>query len=101
MKISPINYYVRLNNQQKDKNIGSVTTPIVMQETTGIPGLYAYRDYNINFGARLFRSPQNFYEQDFNEQNMPRSLHEYIYETGDPALTKVSTLNISSAVNIA
>ena len=88
MKINPINYYVRSVNQQKDKNVGSVTTPIVKQETTGIPGLYAYRDYNINFGARLFRSPQNFYEQDFNEQNMPRSLHEYIYETGDPAFQR-------------
>jgi hypothetical protein len=59
-----------------------------MQETTGIPGMYAYRDYNISFGARLFRTPQNFYEQEFNEQNMPKSLHEYIYETGDPAFQR-------------
>lgn len=43
----------------------------------------AYRDYNINFGARLFRSPQNFYEQDFNEKNMPKTLHKYIYESYD------------------
>ena len=88
MKIYPINYYVRLDNQQKNKNTSSVTSPIVKQETTGIPGMYAYRDYNINFVARLFRTPQNFYEQDFNEQNMPQSLHEYIYETGDPAFKR-------------
>lgn len=42
----------------------------------------AYQDYNITFG-RLFRSPQNFYEQDFNEQNMPKTLHKYIYESYD------------------
>ena len=40
----------------------------------------AYRDYNVSFGDRLFRSPQNFYEQEFNEKNMPKSLHKYIYE---------------------
>lgn len=43
----------------------------------------AYRDYNVNFGARLFRTPQNFYEQDFNEENMPKTLHKYIYESYD------------------
>lgn len=39
----------------------------------------AYQDYNISFGARLFRSPENFYEQDFNKEGMPKSLHRYIY----------------------
>lgn len=39
----------------------------------------SYKDYNISFGARLFRSPENFYEQDFNKNNMPKSLHRYIY----------------------
>lgn len=38
-----------------------------------------YRDYNISFGARLFRSPENFYEQDFNKEGMPKTLHRYIY----------------------
>ncbi len=42
----------------------------------------AYQDFNITFG-RLFRSPENFYEQDFNEQNMPKTLHKYIYESYD------------------
>ncbi|MBQ8168656.1 hypothetical protein IJZ97_04480, partial [bacterium] len=43
----------------------------------------AYQDYNISFGERLFRTPQNFYEQDFNEKNMPKTLHKYIYEGVD------------------
>ena len=43
----------------------------------------AYRDYNISFGARLCRSPENFYEQDFNEKNMPKTLHDYIYTGWD------------------
>ena len=88
MKILPLSYLTPVKNiaQNQVKQNSMQTTP--MQETTGIPGMYAYRDYNINFGARLFRTPQNFYEQDFNEQNMPRSLHEYIYETGDPAFKR-------------
>ncbi len=38
-----------------------------------------YKDFNISFGARLFRTPENFYEQDFNKEGMPKSLHRYIY----------------------
>ena len=48
----------------------------------------AYKDYNISFKERLFRSPENFYEQDFNEQNMPKSLHKYIYESPDSDFRK-------------
>ena len=84
MKILPLSYLSPVKNCQKNKEQNSSLQTSPMQETTGIPGMYAYRDYNISFGARLFRSPQNFYEQEFNEQNMPKSLHEYIYETGDP-----------------
>ena len=43
----------------------------------------AYRDYNVTFGQRLLRSPENFYEQDFNEKNMPKTLHDYIYTTDE------------------
>ncbi len=38
-----------------------------------------YKDYNISFGTRLFRTPENFYEQDFNKNGMPKTLHRYIY----------------------
>ena len=88
MKILPLSNLTPVKNvaPKQDKHSSKPVTS--MQETTGIPGMYAYRDYNISFGARLFRSPQNFYEQDFNEENMPKSLHEYIYETGDPAFKR-------------
>ena len=88
MRISQVSYYTQLKSNQQAKKQEVATNPVVRQETTGIPGLYAYRDYNISFGARLFRTPQNFYEQEFNEQNMPKSLHEYIYETGDPGFKR-------------
>lgn len=48
----------------------------------------AYKDFNITFGARLFRSPENFYEQDFNKENMPKTLREYIYESWDSDFRK-------------
>ena len=43
----------------------------------------AYQDFNVSFGERLFRTPENFYEQEFNEKNMPKTLHKYIYEGVD------------------
>ena len=49
----------------------------------------AYRDYNVTFGERLFRKPKEFYEQDFNEKNMPKSLHKYIYEAPDSEQKKL------------
>ncbi len=39
---------------------------------------FAYMDFNINFGARLFRSPENFYEQPFNQKNMPDSMKKFL-----------------------
>ena len=39
----------------------------------------AYRDYNISFGDRLFRTPENFYEQDFNRENMPETMASYLF----------------------
>ena len=40
----------------------------------------AYRDYNISFGDRLFRSPENFYEQQFNRENMPQTMKSYLFD---------------------
>ena len=39
---------------------------------------FAYRDYNVSFAARLNRSPENF--QDFNSENMPKQMKEYLLE---------------------
>ena len=38
----------------------------------------AYVDYNISFGARLFRTPANFYEQPFNKNGMPDTMKAYL-----------------------
>lgn len=37
-----------------------------------------YRDYNINFKARLFRTPANFYAQPFNQTGMPKTMKDYL-----------------------
>lgn len=38
----------------------------------------AYKDYNISFGERLFRTPENFYAQPFNKKGMPQTMKDYI-----------------------
>lgn len=77
--IFTVKSFNRTNNNSKNKedNVKSYSYNPV-----------AYRDYNISFGARLFRSPENFYEQDFNKENMPKSLREYIYESWDSDFRK-------------
>ena len=40
----------------------------------------AYQDYNINFTARLFRTPANFYEQPFNRNGMPDTMKNYLFD---------------------
>ena len=44
---------------------------------------FAYRDYNISFGERLHRTPENFYEQKFNIENMPVTVKKYLFEDFD------------------
>lgn len=47
----------------------------------GYDNILAYQDFNINFTGR---TPENFYAQDFNRNNMPVSMREYLdydYET--------------------
>lgn len=38
-----------------------------------------YQDYNISFNARLFRTPANFFEQDFNRNGMPETMKNYLF----------------------
>ena len=76
--ITPI--YVGKNNLQIKQNSGknqNTTTNINNKEYKAI----AYKDYNISFGAR---TPENFYAQTFNRENMPHTMKEYLnydYET--------------------
>ena len=42
-----------------------------------------YRDFNITFDARLFRTPANFFEQDFNRNGMPDTMKNYLFDDYD------------------
>ena len=54
-------------NRQQDRQCTSATyNPIY------------YQDYNVSFGARLFRTPANFFAQTFNQNNMPDTMKEYL-----------------------
>lgn len=71
-RITPMlysNQTVQRNNNKHNNNktINNSYNPI------------AYRDYNVNFGARLFRTPANFYEQPFNKNGMPDTMKNYLY----------------------
>lgn len=71
-RITPMlysNQTVQRNNNKHNNNktINNSYNPI------------AYRDYNVNFGARLFRTPANFYEQPFNKNGMPDTMKSYLY----------------------
>ncbi len=73
-----------INFTPKHKRQDNTTSPLVARDTQLKEySPVAYQDFNVSFGERLFRTPQNFYEQDFNEKNMPKTLHEYIYEGVD------------------
>ncbi len=79
MQLLPINIYTPIykfdissnknfsDNKTKDKSF--ITKPVQ----------FAYRDFNISFGERLFRSPENFYEQPFNQKGMPKTMKDYLY----------------------
>lgn len=79
MQINRISFtplYRKLNNTNKYYNNRNVNTPPENKEPS--KSLTAYQDYNVNFGARLFRTPANFYAQKFNEDNMPLTMKNYL-----------------------
>ena len=81
MQISPITQFTPIHNiaNKKQHNNKNTQNPI-MQNTTTRP-IFAYQDFNISFSGR---TPENFYAQDFNRNNMPSSMKEYLdydYET--------------------
>ncbi len=70
LPLTPIQYSAVKNNQSPVKN------PVKATETTGSVGIrFGYRDYNINFTGR---TPEDFYAQDFNRENMPRTMKDYL-----------------------
>ena len=70
MKIAAINNIKYANNQQYNKNTAA-KTPQGLQR--GVYNPVYYKDYNIqiSFGKR---SPEDFYSQDFNRDNMPETM---------------------------
>lgn len=58
----------------RNKNTNETAQPKENTVTT-ISTLNAYRDYNINFRGR---TPENFYEQEFNIRYMPQTMKEFL-----------------------
>ncbi len=76
MKIQPqlfITPHSVLKNNNQNKNNSNTATHSTPQYKPAY-----YQDYNINFGARLFRTPANFYAQPFNKSGMPQTMKDYL-----------------------
>lgn len=73
-KITPLLYSQRPAQKSESKNMFSKNNYANYSYNP-----LAYRDYNINFTARLFRTPENFYEQPFNRDNMPETMKSYLF----------------------
>ena len=69
---------VSLGNTPKNKQ----QSQSVIEKKAELPK-FAYRDFNINFGERLNRTPENFYAQRFNQDNMPQKMKTYLYSDFD------------------
>ena len=75
MRISRITTYSTRNDIQNTKpspkSENTVTNTISYNPV-------AYRDFNINFSGRLWRTPENFFSCKFNQDNMPLTMKEYL-----------------------
>lgn len=77
MQIEKINFTPISFVKNDNKNKSAINSkPAVQDEYNPV----AYRDYNVNFTARLFRTPANFYAQPFNRNGMPETMKEYLFE---------------------
>ena len=65
--IKPLKFNQPYSNTQENRQ-----TPI---KNTN-PQIAAYQDFNINFTGR---TPEDFYAQDFNRENMPQTMKNYLY----------------------
>lgn len=74
--ISPF-FIPRQNNKRTPDNVSDGKAA----QFTPVTKPFAYRDYNLSFTGR---TPENFYAQTFNRENMPESMKSYLnydYET--------------------
>lgn len=67
--LTPINTYV-YNRKKNNKTSQNATNPQI-----SYTNVHAYQDFGISFTGR---TPENFYKQDFNRNNMPISMKEYL-----------------------
>lgn len=75
MKVQKIEFHpssVTIKKNEKENHSNTAT----IQASSYSP--FAYRDFNINFTARLFRTPENFYAQPFNQNGMPDTMKAYL-----------------------
>ena len=82
MKILSIlsNKFQNIKPQHENKS-NRTSSPIINQYTE--KRSFAYRDYSITFTGRLNRTPENFYAQEFNLNNMPDTVKTYLFENFD------------------
>jgi len=81
INISPANIYHQNAHQKIYQHPTPAYTQNPSKQQTNPINNFAYRDINISFQGR---TPENFYEQDFNRENMPDTMKEYLnydYET--------------------
>ena len=77
-KVSPLLYVHKNLKKSENKNLHTEHKYVGYAYNP-----FAYKDYNVNFTARLFRTPANFFEQDFNRNGMPETMKNYLYEDYD------------------
>ena len=80
-KITLSSPYNRLNfSNGESKNTKQFDNNTNMTNTISQLPSFTYGNYDISFGARLFRTPANFYAQPFNQKGMPDTMKAYLNE---------------------
>ena len=64
----------------KNKQATNVSNPVNQENLQLTNKFFAYKDFNVSFGDRLNRTPENFYAQTFNRENMPDTAQKYLFE---------------------
>lgn len=75
MKIERISFFTPVNNVINSKKENKSNNDSLNNMTYNP---HSYRDFNISFSQRLFRTPENFYAQPFNKNGMPDTMKDYL-----------------------
>lgn len=79
-KVTPVSSQKMLFSNQNNNKVNSSENKEIKTHRKYSYNPIAYQDYGINFSARLFRSPANFFEQDFNRKGMPETMKNYLFD---------------------